>query len=73
MPDSELLDRALRLLVERAEDEAEDLAFTLRPYEADSELNALPDGWPEGAPPMDPYDGEVPADVVAIFAARARP
>ena len=73
LPDSELFDKALGLLLERAEEEAEDRALAFWPYEGDPDLNTLPTGWPEGAPPLDGYDGEVPADVVALFAARRQP
>jgi hypothetical protein len=73
LPDSELIDLALSALLERAERESEDRALAERPYELDAELAALPTGWPSEAPPLDAYDGTVPSDVVALFAARKRP
>ena len=70
LPDSELIDLALCALLERAERDAEDRALSERPYQLDSDLAALPTGWPAEAPPLDAYDGSVPDDVVALFAAR---
>ena len=69
LPDSELIDLALCALLERSEREAEDRALLEQPYERDAEL---PTGWPAEAPPLDAYDGSVPNDVVALFAARKR-
>lgn len=70
LPDSELIDLALCALLERAERDAEDRALSERPYQLDADLAALPTGWPAKAPPLDAYDGSVPDDVVALFAAR---
>ncbi len=70
MPDSELVDLALATLLEQAERQAEDRALREHPYEADPELANLPLGWPADAPPLDSYDADVPADVIALFAAR---
>lgn len=70
LADSALIDLALEALLERAEREAEDKALNDQPYELDAELNALPTGWPSLAPTLDDYDDAVPADVVALFAAR---
>ena len=72
LPDSELIDLALRSLLERSEREAEDKALSEQPNQLDADLAALPTGWPADAPPPDAYDGSIPADVVALFAARKR-
>jgi Arc/MetJ family transcription regulator len=73
LQDSELIDLALSALLERAEREAEDRALSETPYELDADLASLPTGWPAEASPLDQYDGAVPDDVVALFAARKRP
>lgn len=73
LPDSELIDLALSVLLERSERESEDHALSESPYELDADLAALPTGWPGEAPPLDAYDGPIPSDVVALFAARKRP
>lgn len=70
LPDSELIDLALYTLLERAEHDAEDRALSDRPYQLDADLASLANGWPAEAPPLDAYDGSVPDDVVALFAAR---
>ncbi len=72
LPDSELIDLALCALLERSEREAEDKALLEQPYERDVDLAELPTGWPAEAPALDRYDGSVPDDVVALFAARKR-
>ena len=72
LPDSELIDLALSALLERSEREAEDKALSEQPYQRDADLAGLPTGWPAEAPPLDVYDGSVPNDVVALFAARKR-
>lgn len=72
LPDSELIDLALCALLERAEREAEDKALSEQPYQRDADLAGLPTGWPAETPPLDVYDGSVPSDVVALFAARKR-
>ena len=72
LPDSELIDLALRALLERAEHESEDRALGEQPYQLDSGLAGLPTGWPAEAPPLDAYYGSIPDDVVALFAARKR-
>ncbi len=70
LPDSELIDRALSALLEKAEREAEDRALSALSGEVD-EFALLPRGWPAGAPPLDDYNNDdVPDDVVALFAAR---
>jgi hypothetical protein len=70
LPDSELIDLAISALLEREEREAEDRALAQQPYHLDPDLAGLPTGMPTGAPSLDPYDGTVPSDVVALFAAR---
>lgn len=72
LPDSELIDLALSALLERAECEAEDKALSEQPNQLDADLAGLSTGWPAGAPPLDAYEGSVPDDVVALFAARKR-
>lgn len=72
LPDSELIDLALSALLDRAEREAEDRALSETPHHLDPDLANLPTGRPEEAPPLDVYDGSVPDDVVALFAARKR-
>ena len=73
LPDSELIDLALSALLERAEREEEDRALDENPYHLDADLQSLPAGWPSEAPPLDTYDGSIPEDVVALFAARKHP
>ena len=72
LPDSQLIDLAISALLERFEREAEDKALSEQPYQRDADLAGLPTGWPADAPPLDIYDGSVPGDVVALFAARKR-
>jgi len=64
-PDSRILDRALAALIEVLEGTHEVAALTAHPYDDDAELS-----W--AAPPVTalPYDGDVPADVAALAAAR---
>lgn len=60
-PDSELLDRALELLVRRLDADRERAAIAAAPYEDDDEL-----AWqPEPGPDL-PYDGEIPSEVRAL-------
>lgn len=70
LQDSELIDLALAALLEQSERDAEDRALTNQPYELDPDMNSLPPGWPPLSPPLDTYDEPVPADVIALFAAR---
>jgi hypothetical protein len=72
LPDSELIDLALAALLEQAERDAEDRALSEQPYHLDPDLNSVPTGWPSKSPPLDEYDEPVPADVVALFAAREK-
>lgn len=59
--DSELLDRALELLVRRLDAERELAALDAAPYEDDPDLR-----WHAPPGPDLPYDGEVPADVLEL-------
>ena len=64
-PDSKILDRALKALIDQVEGARELAALAARPYEDDPELSWAP------APGGDlPYDGEVPAEVVRMAAQR---
>ena len=65
--DSQLIDRALALLIEHLEREAELAALEQHPYDADPDL-----AWeaPRGA--SLPYDGDVPTEVIDIAARRRR-
>lgn len=60
-PDSELLDRALELLVRRLDAQRERAALAAAPYEDDDEL-----AWQAPPGPDLPYDGDVPDDVLAL-------
>lgn len=74
LADSELIDLALAALLEQSEREAEDRVLGERPLDLysdlASELDNLPTGWPTPSPSLDPYDGEVPVDVLAMFTSR---
>lgn len=59
--DSELLDRALELLVRRLDAQRERAALLADPYEADEEL-----AWQAPPGPDLPYDGNIPDDVRAL-------
>lgn len=66
-PDSRILDRALKALVDQLEETQELASLAAMPYEDDPEL-ALP-----SVPQCDlPYDGEVPAEVLRLAADRRR-
>ena len=66
-PDSRILDRALKALIDQLEEAQELAALAESPYEDDPDLN-----W-EQAPGADlPYDGDVPADVRRMAAQRRR-
>lgn len=66
-PDSRILDRALKALIDELEEAHELAALAAMPYEDDPDLN-----WAT-APGGDlPYDGEVPADVVDMAKRRRR-
>ncbi|MGH8885913.1 MAG: hypothetical protein ACRDYX_12205 [Egibacteraceae bacterium] len=64
---SQIVDRALAVLIEQLEAEQERAALAALPYEDDADL-----AWeaPEG--PDLPYDGEVPADVLRLAEQRRR-
>jgi len=68
LPDSQIVDRAMRALIDQVEEAQELAALTVLPYEDDPDLDWVP------APGADlPYDGEVPADVLRMAAERRRP
>jgi hypothetical protein len=64
-PDSELIDRALELLVRRLDADREPAALDAAPYEDDPDLQ-----WSAPAGPDLPYDGDVPEDVTRLAAER---
>lgn len=66
-PDSEVIDQALKALIDRLEGEREFAALRKHPYEQDPDLS-----WqsPQG-PPL-PYDADVPADVLALAEKRRK-
>lgn len=66
-PDSRILDRALKALVDQLEGEQELAALAALPYEDDPDLDWAP---PPGGDL--PYDGDVPAEVVQMAAQRHR-
>lgn len=59
-PDSRLVDRALRALIDELEGAAELRALHEHPYEDDPDL-----AWTVSEGPALPYDGEVPKEVLA--------
>lgn len=66
-PDSALMDRALSGLIDLLESEQELRALREHPYEDDAELS-----WEVPPGPDLAYDGEVPAEVQRLAAARRR-
>jgi len=62
--DSELLDRAMRRLLDEVEGAAERAALAAAPYEHDADL-----AWGVPVSPLE-YDGDVPPDVLALAQAR---
>ncbi len=60
-PDSELLDRALELLVRRLDAQRERAALSAAPYEDDPEVS-----WEAPPGPPLPYDGDVPDEVLEL-------
>ena len=66
-PDSELLDRALAVLIEQLEAQRELTALADHPYEADPDL-----AWQAPPGPDLPYDGAVPAEVLKLAQRRRR-
>lgn len=59
--DSELIDRALKLLLDQVRSEREIAAIRALPYEEDPDLS-----WEAPPGPDLPYDGDIPADVRAL-------
>lgn len=58
--DSQLIDRALDCLLDELDAEAELAAIASAPYHTDDAVS-----WGAPAVPSLPYDGEIPADVIA--------
>ena len=67
MTDSEIVDRALVVLLDKLEAEQERLALEAMPYDDDPDLS-----WQAPAGPSLPYEGDVPADVLRLAASRRR-
>ena len=67
LPDSRLIDRALDALAAAVMTRQEIDALEAQPYDDDPEL-----GWSAPPAPDLPYDGEVPAEVMALAEARRR-
>lgn len=65
LPDSQLVDRALALLVRRLDEQRERAALDAAPYEDDPDL-----AWEADDGPPLPYDGAVPDDVAKLVAQR---
>lgn len=63
--DSEMLDRALAVLLEQLTAERELAALDAQPYETDPDL-----AWTSEPGPDLPYDGEIPEEVRALAARR---
>jgi hypothetical protein len=66
-PDSKLIDRALSALVDQLEVERELRALAAHPYEDDPDLS-----WEVPLGPNLVYDGDVPAEVMRLAAARRK-
>lgn len=64
---SALVDQALAALIAQVEAEREAEALERRPYESDPDL-----AWQAPLGPDLPYDGEVPAEVIALAEASRR-
>jgi hypothetical protein len=60
-PDSEVIDEALKALIDKLEGERELAALQKHPYERDRDLT-----WESPPGPSLPYDAQVPADVIAL-------
>lgn len=66
-PDSRILDRALKALIDEVEEVQELAALAAQPYEDDPDVSWAP------VPGADlPYDGDVPAEVLRMAAQRRR-
>lgn len=66
-PDSVILDRALQALIDELEGEREVAAILAQPYDDDPEV-----AWTVSEGPTLPYDGKVPAEVLAKARERRR-
>lgn len=64
-PDSQLIDRALRALIEKVEAEQELAVLQALPYDQDPDLS-----WQAPLAPDLPYDGDVPEEVLQLARAR---
>jgi hypothetical protein len=64
-PDSQLIDRALRALIEKVEAEQELAVLQALPYDQDPDLS-----WQAPLGPDLPYDGDVPEEVLQLARAR---
>lgn len=65
---SQIVDRALAVLIDHLEAEQERVALAALPYEDDPDL-----AWEAPPGPDLPYDGEVPADVLRLAEQRRGP
>lgn len=61
LPDSQLIDRAIRALLDQDEARRERAALLAAPYEDDDDLS-----WTAAPGEPLPYDGDVPAEVLAL-------
>jgi hypothetical protein len=68
--DGQMLDAAMRALIEKLATEAESKALDSWPYASDLDLR-MPDALADDRDAL-PYDGDVPADVVALARHRRR-
>ncbi len=66
-PDSELIDKALKLLLDQIRAEREIAAIRAMPYDEDPDLS-----WEAPPGPDLPYDGEVPEEVRVLAEQRRR-
>ena len=64
-PDSRLIDRALKALIEQVEAEQELAVLQALPYDQDPDLS-----WQAPPGPDLPYDGDVPEEVLELARAR---
>lgn len=64
---SQIVDAALGALIEKVEEEREQLALDRYPYEDDPDLS-----WEAPAGPQLPYEGEIPEEVLALARERRR-
>lgn len=66
-PDSQLIDQALAALEREVEQARERTILAGDPYEVDFDRD-----WRPASAPLDPYDGSVPKDVLALARRRRR-